>query len=241
MPCFPSSPRVRAAAHAVLGEEDVAAAEGLHRGHAAARHGDGGRTVDSEELREAMKDNGIGRPSTRAAIIETLHKRGYIRREGKKLVATQAGIDLIATINEELLKSAKLTGLWENKLRRIESGDYSPAAFVSEISQMVRQIVVNVLSDNSTTRIAAQPASPAPKGKGKAAVADGAPAKPKAPRITRLEQVSCPVCGQGHLVKGRTAFGCSRYAEGCGFRLPFEQCAADTKPTAINKLINKRK
>lgn len=200
-----------------------------------------GRTVDSEELREAMKENGIGRPSTRAAIIETLHKRGYIRREGKKLVATQAGIDLIATINEELLKSAKLTGLWENKLRRIESGDYSPAAFVSEISQMVRQIVVNVLSDNSTTRIAAQPAAPAPKGKGKAAAADGAPAKPKAPRITRLDQVTCPVCGQGHLVKGRTAFGCSRYAEGCGFRLPFEQCAADTKPTAINKLINKRK
>ena len=115
-----------------------------------------GRTVDSEELREAMKDNGIGRPSTRAAIIETLFKRGYIRRERKNLVATQAGIDLIGTINEELLKSAKLTGLWENKLRRIESGSYSPASFVREISDMMRQIVINVLSDNSNMRIEAQ-------------------------------------------------------------------------------------
>ena len=103
-----------------------------------------------------MKDNGIGRPSTRAAIIETLFKRGYIRRERKNLVATQAGIDLIGTINEELLKSAKLTGLWENKLRRIESGSYSPASFVREISDMMRQIVINVLSDNSNMRIEAQ-------------------------------------------------------------------------------------
>ena len=85
-----------------------------------------GRTVDDEELRDAMKENGIGRPSTRAAIIETLFARRYIYRERKNILATQAGIDLIATIQEELLKSAKLTGLWENKLRRIERGEYSP-------------------------------------------------------------------------------------------------------------------
>ncbi|MDE6467823.1 MAG: DNA topoisomerase III, partial [Muribaculaceae bacterium] len=112
-----------------------------------------GRTVDSEELREAMKENGIGRPSTRAAIIETLFKRRYIARDRKNIVATQAGIDLIDTINEELLKSAKLTGLWENKLRRIERGDYSPAMFIREISDLIRSIVINVLSDNTNRRI----------------------------------------------------------------------------------------
>ena len=195
-----------------------------------------GRNVDDEELREAMKDNGIGRPSTRAAIIETLFKRRYIRRERKNLVATQAGIDLISTINEELLKSAKLTGLWENKLRRIEGGSYSPAAFVKEISDMMRQIVVNVLSDNSTLRIGE--AAPAPKTSEKKA---DAPKKPRAKPIKDLKQVLCPVCGEGHLLKGRSAFGCSRYTEGCTFRLSFDDCPADTTPAQINKKINSKK
>lgn len=112
-----------------------------------------GKTVDDETLREAMKENGIGRPSTRAAIIETLFKRGYIRRERKNIMATQAGIDLIATINEELLKSAKLTGLWENKLRRIERGTYAAADFIAELKQLISSIVINVLSDNSARKI----------------------------------------------------------------------------------------
>lgn len=108
-----------------------------------------GKLVEEEELREAMKDNGIGRPSTRAAIIELLLKRGYIRKERKSLVATDAGIELIATINEELLKSAKLTGLWENKLRRIERGEYRPDTFINELKELISQIVINVLSDNT--------------------------------------------------------------------------------------------
>lgn len=194
-----------------------------------------GRTVDSEELREAMKDNGIGRPSTRAAIIETLFKRGYIRRERKNLVATQAGIDLVATINEELLKSAKLTGLWENKLRRIESGSYSPASFVREISDMMRQIVINVMSDNSNMRIEAQSATPK-------ADSDGPkkPQKPRAPRIKSIAEIKCPVCGQGNLVKGRTAYGCSLFASGCTFRLPFDECPADATPGQVNKVVKKK-
>ena len=194
-----------------------------------------GRTVDSEELREAMKDNGIGRPSTRAAIIETLFKRGYIRRERKNLVATQAGIDLVATINEELLKSAKLTGLWENKLRRIESGSYSPASFVREISDMMRQIVINVMSDNSNMRIEAQSATPK-------ADTDGPkkPQKPRAPRIKSIADIKCPVCGQGNLVKGRTAYGCSLFASGCTFRLPFDECPADATPGQVNKVVKKK-
>ena len=192
-----------------------------------------GRTVDSDELREAMKDNGIGRPSTRAAIIETLFKRGYIRRERKNLVATQAGIDLIGTINEELLKSAKLTGIWENKLRRIESGSFSPATFVREISEMMRQIVINVLTDNSNMRIQSQQSAPASEPAEK-------PKKPRAPRIKSIADIVCPVCGEGHVVKGRTAYGCSKFASGCTFRIPFEDCAADATPGQVNKTAKKK-
>ena len=196
-----------------------------------------GRTVDSEELREAMKDNGIGRPSTRAAIIETLFRRGYIRRDRKNLVATQAGIDLIATINEELLKSAKLTGIWENKLRRIESGDYSPSLFIREISEMIQKIVINVMSDNSNLRIQAQdatiskPSTDTPEK----------PAKPRAPRIKSIAEIVCPVCGQGHIVKGRTAYGCSMFANGCSFRLPFDVCPSDATPGQVNKAVKKKR
>ncbi|MDE6463418.1 MAG: DNA topoisomerase III [Muribaculaceae bacterium] len=200
-----------------------------------------GRTVDDEELREAMKDNGIGRPSTRAAIIETLFKRRYIYRERKNIVASQAGIDLIDTINEELLKSAKLTGLWENKLRRIERGDYSPAAFVREINELVRTIVTNVMNDNGNRRIVtAEPVASKP-AKGAKGEKSPAAAKPRAPRITKLEQVKCPQCGTGHIVRGRTAFGCSNYASGCRFLLPFSECPADTKPGALNRKINSSK
>jgi len=192
-----------------------------------------GRTVDSEELREAMKDNGIGRPSTRAAIIETLFKRGYIRRERKNLIATQAGIDLIGTINEELLKSAKLTGLWENKLRRIENGSYSPAAFVREISEMMRQIVINVLSDNSNMRIQSSDTGKKPQPEAK-------PKTQRAPRIKSIAEIVCPVCGQGHLVKGRTAYGCNLFASGCAFRLSFDDCPADATPGQVNKAVKKK-
>ena len=112
-----------------------------------------GKLVEDDELRDAMKENGIGRPSTRAAIIETLFKRHYIRKVKKNLQATQAGITLIDTINEELLKSAKLTGLWENKLRKIERNEYSAADFISELKEMVSKIVIDVLKDNSHNSI----------------------------------------------------------------------------------------
>ncbi len=126
-----------------------------------------GKMVDDEELRDAMKENGIGRPSTRAAIIETLFKRRYIYRERKNILATQAGIDLIAIINQELLKSAKLTGIWERRLRLIEKGEYSPAEFIDELKAQINEIVVGVLSDNSSRRISVEepPAKPTRKKK----------------------------------------------------------------------------
>ena len=112
-----------------------------------------GRLVDNEDLRDALKENGIGRPSTRAAIIETLFKRNYIRKERKSLYPTATGKELIGTIHEELLKSAELTGLWEKKLRQIERGTYEARTFLDELKQMVHRIVTNVLSDRSTHRI----------------------------------------------------------------------------------------
>lgn len=112
-----------------------------------------GRSVDSEELREALKENGIGRPSTRSSIIETLLKRGYIERRKKRLIATEAGKALIATISDELLKSPKLTGIWENRLRRIESGDYSPAEFISQLKEQLYSIISDVLNDTKADKI----------------------------------------------------------------------------------------
>ncbi|MDR3251739.1 MAG: DNA topoisomerase 3 [Tannerella sp.] len=112
-----------------------------------------GKFVDDDELRDALKENGIGRPSTRAAIIETLFKRNYIRKERKNLYATQTGVELIETIREELLKSAELTGQWEKKLRQIEQGKYEAGAFVNELKEMVRQIVNNVRADRTSRTI----------------------------------------------------------------------------------------
>lgn len=201
-----------------------------------------GRTIEDDELRDAMKENGIGRPSTRAAIIETLFKRRYIRRERKSIAPTQAGIDLIATIHEELLKSAKLTGIWENKLRRIERGDYSPAAFVRELSDMMGRIVLTVLSDNSNRHIETGTGSASAEGEASGEKAkDGKPAAKRAPAIRKYEQIACPECGTGHIVKGRTAFGCSRYAEGCRCILPFSEYPEELTPGKLAKKLKSKK
>ncbi len=192
-----------------------------------------GKTVDDEELRDAMKENGIGRPSTRAAIIETLFKRRYIYRERKNIMASQAGIDLIATINDELLKSAKLTGLWENKLRRIERGEYKAADFITELKSMVEEIVINVLSDNSSRKIEIiEEEKKTSKAKSKS--------QGERKRITKFEQIPCPKCGKGHILKGRTAIGCSEYKNGCDLKLPFEQYPETLTPSKLNKLINNK-
>lgn len=201
-----------------------------------------GKTVDDEALREAMKENGIGRPSTRAAIIETLFRRRYIQRQRKSITATQAGIDLIDTINEEILKSAKLTGLWENKLRRIERGEFSAAEFIDELKAMIQQIVVNVLSDNSRRTIdAGQNLS----GAGNVSKTEGEKPKAEAPKkrrppVKNLEQIPCPLCGKGHLLKGRTAYGCSEFRTGCPLRLDFGEYPADLTPAKLNTLVKKK-
>lgn len=204
-----------------------------------------GKTVDDEELRDAMKENGIGRPSTRASIIETLFNRHYIARQRKNIVATQAGIDLIALINEELLKSAKLTGLWENKLRRIERGDYSASDFIGELKELISSIVLNVLSDNSMRKIAIvdaeQQKKNAPKSKSATGTSEGntKAATPRKPAIKTYEQIQCPLCGKGHILKGRTAFGCSEFHNGCILRLPFSDYPDTLTPARLNTAIKK--
>ena len=190
-----------------------------------------GKLVDNDELRDALKENGIGRPSTRAAIIETLFKRNYIRKEKKNLIATPTGVELIQTIREELLKSAELTGIWEKKLREIERRTYDASRFLEELKQMVTEIVTNVLADRSNRRIAVQASAPPEEKKPKKATTSASARKPaarkkKAPSPAAAGEDAlvgqpCPLCGKGTVIKGKTAYGCSRWKEGCTFRKPF--------------------
>lgn len=198
-----------------------------------------GKLVDNDELRDALKENGIGRPSTRAAIIETLFKRNYIRKERKNLIATSTGIELIQLIHEELLKSAELTGIWEKKLREIEKRTYDAHQFLEELKQMVQEVVNSVLCDNSNRRISVQESKAPAKGSGRAKSGEPKERKPRAPKKaadTAGKQPSrgsmpasdaligqpCPVCGKGHIIKGKTAYGCSEWKNGCSFRKPFD-------------------
>lgn len=187
-----------------------------------------GRTVDNEELRDALKENGIGRPSTRAAIIQTLFRRGYIRRRNKSLEATSTGVELIGVIKEELLKSAELTGQWENKLRRIEHHDYSAQQFIAELKQMVCELVDTVLRDANPRRVTASASTQLPaqltakKGESTTAAVTAPPNEKPKRKVIRAGS-PCPQCGEGKVLKGKTAYGCSRWKEGCTWRKPFKK------------------
>ena len=210
-----------------------------------------GKLVDDDELRAAMKENGIGRPSSRAGIIETLFKRNYICRQRKNLVATPTGIQLIDTIHEKLLTSVELTGIWEKKLRDIEHHRYQPAQFIEELKQQVGEIVSDVMHDNSNRTIEGEapdekPVKPkSPEGVG-AANAKGKTRTRRASTKTKTTAASksvatkvktrepnegdvCPKCGQGHIIKGKSAYGCSRWREGCDYRVSFELPNASSK------------
>lgn len=186
-----------------------------------------GKFVDDDELRDALKENGIGRPSTRAAVIETLFKRNYIRKEKKNLYATVTGVQLIQTIQDELIKSAELTGLWEKKLRQIERSEYEPRVFIDELKQMLIQIVTNVRNDWSRKSIEVEEVKvEAEKPKKKAGTKK--PKQEKAKKEKAKAEVKkeillvCPLCKKGKILKGKSAFGCSDWKSGCTFRLPFD-------------------
>lgn len=203
-----------------------------------------GKFVDDETLRAALKENGIGRPSSRAGIIETLFKRHYIRRERKNLIATATGIELIDIIHEELLKSCELTGIWEKKLRDIEHKKYEAADFINELKQQVTEIVYDVLRDNSNRRVtittdedlkkakkkktaapkkaAAKSAAKSSTASTKNAAASPQPATSEPSADDSIIGTTCPVCGKGTIIKGKTAYGCSNWKNGCTYRVAFK-------------------
>ena len=205
-----------------------------------------GKFVDDDTLRAALKENGIGRPSSRAGIIETLFKRHYIRRERKNLVATATGIELIDIIHEELLKSCELTGIWEKKLRDIEHRKYDAADFINGLKQQVTEIVYDVLRDNSNRRVTTTTDEDIKKAKKKKTASaskkastskKAAPKKPAAPQTTTSAPQAaatvsaddsiigtvCPKCGKGTIIKGKTAYGCSNWREGCDYRIAIKK------------------
>lgn len=200
-----------------------------------------GRLVDNDELRDALKENGIGRPSTRAAVIETLFKRNYIRKERKNLLATKTGVELIGTIKEELLKSAELTGLWEKKLRQIEKNEYDPRQFIDELKDMLTQIVENVKKDfGASITIEQALVEDKPKAKKAPTPKDKKPKakKEKAEKAVANDTVTCPICTNGHIIKGKSAYGCSLWKQGCTFRLSFDEAAKSLSDDEL-KILSK--
>lgn len=208
-----------------------------------------GKQVDDEELRELMKENGIGRPSTRANIIETLFKRKFVTRDKKNLVPTQTGIQLINTIQNELLKSAELTGMWEKKLRLIEKGEYDPKHFLDEMKEMILQLVLEVKRETKKLIVIEQDVKPEEKKEEKTDKVENAkPTEPKKTAVKKtvkktVEQdiITCPKCKKGTILKGKTAFGCSEYKGGCTFKVFFEQYGKVLHDKQIHTLIQKGK
>lgn len=195
-----------------------------------------GKFVEDETLRAALKENGIGRPSSRAGIIETLFKRHYIRRERKNLVATATGIELIDIIHEELLKSCELTGIWEKRLRDIEHKKDDAADFINGLKQQVTEIVNDVLRDNTNRRVTILTDEDLKKKKKttkkKTTTAKADNKKADAPQPTPQDSTSaddsiigttCPICGKGTIIKGKTAYGCSNWRNGCTYRVDFNK------------------
>ena len=181
-----------------------------------------GKFVEDETLRAAMKENGIGRPSSRAGIIETLFKRHYIKRDRKRLVATPTGIELIDLIREELLKSCELTGIWEKKLRDIEHQKYDAQQFIEELKAQVAEIVSEVMSDSSNRRVTVLTDADLKKLKSTKKESASKPKSSKKDAAQPVEGQPCPLCGKGHVIKGKTAYGCSEWKNGCTYRVPFE-------------------
>ena len=201
-----------------------------------------GKLVDNEELRDALKENGIGRPSTRAAIIETLFKRNYIRKEKKNLFATITGVQLIQTIQEELLKSAELTGIWENKLRQIERSLYDTRVFIDELKQMLIQVVTNVRNDWSQKSIEIEEVKepekkPEKKSSPRKKKEDTGEKKAKASAKKTDKEVTCPLCKKGKLLKGKAAYGCSEWKAGCTYRLPFDGNVENMSNDELRKFL----
>ena len=186
-----------------------------------------GKQVDDDEMRELMKENGIGRPSTRASIIETLFRRKYIERKKKLVLPTQTGIDLINIIDNELLKSAELTGRWEKRLKEIERGEFKAGTFINNMKKMVDELVYEVRSSKSGVRISH-------------AQINKKPLQQKVVSKKRVAGKKCPKCDEGQLLKGSKAFGCSNYNNSCDFVMPFQFLGKKISENQLLRLLTKK-
>ena len=193
-----------------------------------------GKQVDDDDVRELMKENGIGRPSTRASIIETLFRRKYIERKKKLVLPTQTGIDLINIIDNELLKSAELTGRWEKRLKEIERGEFNAGTFINNMKKMVDELVYEVRSNTSKKRISSNSSVILSEAKQSAV----SKAK-KAPTKKEVAGKTCPKCKKGQLLKGSSAFGCSEYKNNCDLKIPFEIYGKKISENQLIRLIDK--
>jgi len=197
-----------------------------------------GKNMDDDELRELMKENGIGRPSTRANIIETLFRRRYIRKEKKRLVATPTGIELIQTIDNDLLKSAELTGQWERKLKQIESGELEIGQFMNELKSMVNEVIWQVKKSSHKEITILEDTQTRKNPKSEDAKKESSKKKTSAPQ---LQEQTCPKCNNGKLIKGKSAWGCSGWKDGCRFTIPFSFLGKKLTEKQILTLITKKK
>lgn len=199
-----------------------------------------GKQVEDAELRDLMKENGIGRPSTRANIIETLFKRHYIERQKKNLVPTVTGIQLIQTINNELLKSVELTGLWERKLRQIEKGEYDATIFMEEMKELVKNLVHEVKVEQGS-RIELKNKVEINRQTLPSLQKEEKKLKEKTLKDNRKKEIICPKCKKGNVLKGKNTYGCAEYVNGCNFRFPFEVFGKELSSTQLEALLNKGK
>lgn len=203
-----------------------------------------GKFTKDDELAELLKQNGIGRPSTRAAIIETLFRRKYISKDKRKIVPTEIGIQLIGAIKNETLKSVELTGAWEKKLRQISNEEYSKDDFMTEMKAMVQGVVESVKKDTSGVKIQLGAFKKSKFGQSKwnnSSKGNQVKASTSRSNLDPLDGLLCPKCGTGIIIKGKTAFGCNRYRDGCHFVLSFEVFGKKVTPKQVKDLCIKKK
>ena len=193
-----------------------------------------GKQVDDDEMRELMKENGIGRPSTRASIIETLFRRKYIERKKKLVLPTQTGIDLINIIDNELLKSAELTGRWEKRLKEIERGEFNAGTFINNMKKMVDELVYEVRSNTIKKRISSASSDTELSPIKKKSVKKGTTSK------KQIVGKTCPKCKKGNIIKGSSAYGCSEYKNSCDLKIPFEIFGKKVSENQLIRLIDKK-
>ncbi len=199
-----------------------------------------GKQVDDDELRELMKANGIGRPSTRANIIETLFRRKYTYRRKKQVLPTDMGIQLIDTIKNKLLTSAELTGQWEKRLKEIELGDYSPKPFIQDMKKMVDDLVKEVRLEKGVKRFAVPATKTYSKSKRKPKSNTSKLTKKGSKKTSTTNiKMQCPKCSIGTVIKGNSRYGCTQYKSGCNFGIPFVYMGKKISDNQIKRLVEK--